>query len=1098
MRIVIGSDHAGYELKEFLIERLERDGHTVHDVGTYSTDPVDYPDFAKLVAEQVITAQAQRGIMVGGSGEGEAIAPNKFPGIRAVLCHDTYTARMGMEHNDSNLLAMGARVIGPELAWEVVHAWLGSSFTSIERHAHRLATIAAWEKDRRFPLRELARQGQSVWFDYIRRSLLTSGEFRRLLADGVVGVTSNPTIFEKAISGSSDYEESLRDLVSQGKKDEDIFQSLALADIRMAAEQLHPIYDLTEGRDGYVSLELPPALANDTQGSITAARRLWRALNVDNVMLKVPGTAAGVPVVEELIYEGIKVNITLLFSQESYEAVANAYIRALERRAAEGKSVEGAASVASFFVSRMDTSVDAQLEEKIRASSDPTEKTELEGLLGKAAIANAKLAYQRYKELFSGPRWAALASKGASTQRLLWGSTGAKNPNYRDVRYVEELIGPDTINTVPPATLTAFMDHGYVRPSLQENLQEARAVMAGLARHGIDLKTVTDKLLEDGIELFAESYRALLKSISAKRDELIKGETRRRSASLGSLESAVEETLSGLRHDHIARRMWHFDTSLWKAGDPDHARVIANRLGWLTVADEMQEHLGVLTGFVQEVRDAGFTHAVLLGMGGSSLAPEVLRRTFGVAQGYLDLSVLDTTDPVAILELERSLPLERTLFIVSSKSGTTTESLSFYRYFWERLKERIGADPGGNFIAITDPGTPLEETGRAQGFRRVFLNPPDIGGRYSALSYFGLVPAALIGMDVAGLLDRADRMIHACMPGVPFGDNPGVWLGAVMSALAKQGRDKVTLLLSPGIVTLGYWVEQLLAESTGKEGVGLIPVEGEAVGLPEVYGEDRLFVYLRLDSDPEGDLDQRVAALAAEYPVVTFHLRDSLDIGGEFFRWEFATAVAGAVLGIDPFDEPNVQESKDSTSRVLAALQNASDAERVLEPTQPTRVDGLAVYGDLPAQAGVNPLAGFLALGQPGDYVAIMAYVTPNQANYGELSTLRRLLQEELRLATTLGFGPRFLHSTGQLHKGGPNRGLFIQITDDDDEDMRVPGQHHTFGMLKRAQALGDFRALQQHGCRVIRIHAGSDVKRAVVMVEQAVGGPARSHETWR
>ncbi|MBI2886047.1 MAG: bifunctional transaldolase/phosoglucose isomerase [Chloroflexi bacterium] len=1086
MRVAIGADHAGFSLKELLRQRLAAAGHTVLDVGAHNETPVDYPPYARAVAEMVIRGEAERGIMLGGSGEGEAIAPNKLPGIRAALCHDTYTARMSREHNDANVLAMGARVIGPELAWEIVQTWLASEFTAVERHAHRLAEIATWERDRRFPLRELARQGQSLWYDNIRRSLLTSGEFLHLVQEGVSGVTSNPTIFEKAITGSTDYEEDIRALVSQGRREEEVFQALALEDIRDAARQLRPVWELSGGRDGYASIELPPALAHDTAGSVAAATRLWRALATENVMIKVPGTPEGVLALEQLTAQGVNVNVTLLFSITTYEAVAEAYIAGLEALARAGKPLEGAASVASFFVSRVDTAVDALLEERLRSAPTAQHRAELERLLGKAAIANARLAYQKFKEVFSGPRWEALAQQGARPQRPLWASTGTKNPRYRDVLYVEELIGPDTVNTVPPATLTAFLDHGYVRLSLEEGVQESRATLDALERLGIDLDSVTARLQEEGARAFAESYDKLLQSIAAKREELLQGARRRQSASLGTLEHAAQQTLAALRREHAVRRIWRFDPSLWKPDDPNHGRIIASRLGWLTVLSEMQEHLHSLTAFVQEVREAGFTHAVLLGMGGSSLAPEVLRTTFGVAPGYLDLAVLDTTDPAAIRSLEASLPLEHTLFIVSSKSGTTTETLAYYRYFFERLRGRVGERAPEHFVAITDPDTPLEQLAREQGFRRVFANPPDIGGRYSALSYFGLAPAALLGMDLAGLLDRADIMAHACMPGVPAADNPGLWLGAIMGTLAKAGRDKVTLLLSPGIRSFGYWAEQLLAESTGKEGTGLVPVEGEAAGPPAVYGNDRLFVYLRLDGDDPRELDDVAVALAeAGHPVVTLRLRDALDLGGEFFRWEFATAVAGSLLGIDPFDEPNVQESKDNTQRVLSSLHDALTTGRLPEPEPSARVNGLTLYG---APGGAPPdqaLARFLAQAQPGDYLAIMAYLTPSSEQHAALNALRTRLRDSLRVATTLGFGPRFLHSTGQLHKGGPGAGLYLQITADGAEDMRVPGSPYTFGTLKGAQALGDFLALQHHGRRVLRVHLSGGPQDAIAALDR-------------
>ncbi len=947
------------------------------------------------------------------------------------------------------------------------------------------------------PLLELSRLGQSVWYDNVRRGLITSGEFQRMVAgDGVAGVTSNPTIFEKAVNGGTDYDADIAALVAPGKDVREIYDALTVRDIQMAADVLRPVYDRTEGLDGYACLEVSPKLAYDTEASIDAARRLFRALDRPNVMIKIPGTPQGLPAIEQCLSEGININITLLFSVENYEQVAWAYVSALEKLAAAGRPLDRLASVASFFVSRVDTLVDAKLEELARKAGSGAERDRLESLRGKAAIANAKIAYAKFKEVFSGPRWGALAAKGARVQRCLWASTGTKDPRYRDVMYVEDLIGPQTVNTMPQATLDAFRDHGRAATTLEEGLAEVQETMRLLADAGIDYREVTEELQTQGVKLFADSYDKLLASIDEKREALLAAKARRVTASLGEHEARVARTLRSLTEGEFSRRLWAKDASLWK-DDPAQQRAIRQRLGWLTVTEAMSEHSGRLAALGEEVKAAGFSHAVLLGMGGSSLAAEVLRRSIGHARDNPDLTLLDTTVPASILEVEHMLDLERTLFIVSSKSGTTVETVSLFRYFFEKVRAKAGARAGEQFIAITDPGTPLAATARSEGFRHCFLNPPDVGGRYSVLSYFGLVPAAVMGIDAARLLDRAESLLQGCASCVPADSNPGVLLGTVLGALALAGRDKVTFLAPPALAPFGAWAEQMLAESTGKEGKGLIPVDGEPAGEPSVYGDDRLFVRLRLEGERDG-LEEVVRALeAAGQPVVTTALRDRYDLGQEFFRWEMATAVAGALLGINPFDEPNVQESKENTARLLRELEATG---RLPEGTPFLEEGGLSLYCDeatatqLRREARDSRLAALLGahLGRarPGDYVALLAYLPRRREHEESLSRVRAAVRDATRLATTLGFGPRYLHSTGQLHKGGPDRAVFLQLTADDQAELPIPGQRYGFGTLKRAQALGDLQALQSPDSsgRVLRVHLGADVSAGLRAFEEAIG----------
>ena len=925
--------------------------------------------------------------------------------------------------------------------------------------------------------------GQSVWYDNIRRGLIISGELQRLIDRGIVGVTSNPTIFQRAIAASNDYDAALRDLALAGHSTPEIYEALAIADIQAAADLLRPVYERTAGDDGYVSLEVSPDLAHDTEGTVDAARRLFDAIGRPNVMIKVPATPAGLPAITRLIADGVNINVTLIFSVQVYAQVADAYIAGLERRLAAGLPLDNVRSVASVFVSRIDTAVDALLQERLAASDDAATRARIEALLGKAAIANSKITYRRFQEIFGAPRFQALRARGARVQRPLWASTSTKNPAYRDVVYVEELIGPDTVNTMPPATIDAFADHGRVRQTLTEGLAEAEATLTQLTALGIDLEAVMQRLLDEGVKAFADSVHDLLACIDAKRHALQAGRRQPWTASLGALQPAVDARLRALEQDRVISRIWSKDASVWKA-DAAHQKVIRNRLGWLNVAEEMIAHVAELQTFAQAAWDDGIHDVVLLGMGGSSLCVEVFRQVYGTRPGAPTLWVLDTTHPEVVAKFESQIDLTRALFLVASKSGTTTEVASFDAYFFARVQALVGERAGQHFVAITDPGTPLAESAAARHFRRVILNPADIGGRYSGLSNFGLVPAALAGIDIATLLAQADAMAKACAPSVPVAENPGAWLGAILGEAALAGRDKVTIITSPQLESFGLWAEQLIAESTGKEGRGITPIAQEAVGDPTVYSDDRLFVYLELDGQKQ--MESAVAALAAAgHPVVRLHLPDISWIGAEFYRWEMATAVAGAILGIDPFDEPNVKESKDNTR---AALDQYVAAGRLPEEAPLCVADGLAFYGEGERGADwAEALRTHLRSAQPGDYVVLMAYLDSTGPYEAALRAIRLAVRDRLKVATTLGYGPRFLHSTGQLHKGGPNRGVFIQITAEATIDRAIPGQPYSFGTLIAAQALGDLQSLRAHGRRVVRLHLGGDVASGLERVRQAV-----------
>src|SRR5262245_23583476 len=794
----------------------------------------------------------------------------------------------------------------------------------------------------RNPLQALQGYGQSVWLDYIRRSLITCGELQRLITeDGLVGVTSNPAIFEKAIVGSTDYKDFLASLESDVQDSQSTYERLAIRDIQDAAALFRPVYERTKRRDGYVSLEVSPYLARDTKGTVHEARRLWKAVGRENLMIKVPGTPEGIPAIEQLIGEGINVNVTLLFALDAYERAALAYIAGLEHFTSKGGDPSRVASVASFFVSRIDTAIDAIITSRLEASADPRERALLRGLAGKIAIANAKLAYQFYRELFTGTRWQALARQGAQTQRLLWASTSTKNPKYRDVLYVEELIGPDTVNTIPPATFDAFRDHGHLRESLTDDVEGAHDTMETLAKVGISMKEVTDKLLADGVQSFSEAFDKLLAAVDRRGKGPGAAKINRLSFTLPpDLAAAVKTTLEDWRVGGKMRRLWAHDASLWTGADE------ADWLGWLGVTDDQLVHIDHVKQVADEVKSAGFTHVALLGMGGSSLCPEVMRLTFGKVAGFPELHVLDSTDPAQIKAFESKLDLAKTLFIVSSKSGSTLEPNIYKQYFYERVRKAVGENEAASrFMAITDPGSKMQQVAEADHFRHIFFGWPSIGGRYSALSDFGLVPAAVMGVDVPKFLDRTEEMVHACAASVPTEENPGLVLGVILGVAATRfGHDKVTIIASPGIRDLGAWLEQLLAESTGKVGKGLVPVDREALGAPDVYGNDRVFAYIRLESAPEPGQDAAVAAIErAGHPVVRIAMDEIYDLGEEFFHWEIATAVAGSIIGIDAFNQPDVEASKVATRKLTAEYEQTGQ----LPPEAPILdADGIKLFTD--------------------------------------------------------------------------------------------------------------------------------------------------------
>lgn len=929
------------------------------------------------------------------------------------------------------------------------------------------------------PLHQLLEHGQSYWLDNLSRQKLDSGELeRRVSEEGLRGVTSNPSIFQRAIDGSDAYRERIASLARDGCDPYAMYEALVLEDIRDACDILRPVYDASEHADGFVSLELSPHLAHDSEGSMKDARRLFRQVDRPNLLIKIPGTQAGTPAVEEMLYEGININITLLFSISAYEDVAHAYLRALERRLDDGRPVTDVASVASFFLSRIDVLVDRLLGR--RMAGDDRGRTRHVELLGKAAVANAKLAYRRFQEILDSDRWMRLHEAGARPQRLLWASTSTKDPLYGDVRYVEPLIGPLTVNTLPDETIAAFADHGIVDRTVDEGVDEARATLNALAEVGIDLDRVTWQLVNEGIDKFVAPFDTLLESLARERTRVVSNAGAHQRVAPKAVRSATNGVVEALARRKVARRLHAGDASLWTS-DEAATSEIRNRLGWLDAPVAFRRHVGDLESFARAVASGGITDVLHLGMGGSSLAADVSRRIFGNVDGRPRLHVLDDTAPASVRAAQEQLDPGATLVVVASKSGTTVETMSHLRFFWSWGEEALGTGVADHFVAISDAETPLTVEARRRHFLRVFENPENLGGRYSALSWFGLVPMALQGVDTAALLDAALRMRGSCGPALPEKANPGVELGAALGGLARSGRDKVTFVLDGPLRPFGDWVEQLLAESTGKRGTGLIPVVGEPLADPAVYGDDRVFVHMCLTDDEDPAHARALKELEdAGHPIVRLALDGLHGVGAEFFRWEVATAVASSVLGVNGFDQPDVEAAKNRTRRLLSG----EPGDGGLAETLVVEDERLALFspgGPRPGGASPAEALGTLLQGaRAGDYLALLPFIARLGDRAGRIQRLRAGLRDRLGVATTVGFGPRYLHSTGQLHKGGPSSGIFIVITADDEGDASIPGEDHGFARLHRAQAMGDYGALHEAGRRVTRVHLKGDIEGAL------------------
>ncbi len=909
--------------------------------------------------------------------------------------------------------------------------------------------------------------------------------------DGVAGVSFDLELFADLLSCGAEYAEELDALLGQGLDAAAIIDELLRRDVESAAGVLTPVYERSDGRGGWLALDVPGYV----EPSIDAVGS-WFAHQVEdapNVMLKLPANATGLSLGESMLARGYGVCFTHVLSPAQVLNALNSLARGLRLARTAGHDLGRIPGLMSMPLLRVDVAVNEALRDLARREPDAGDLAE--SLIGRASIAVAKIAWGTVREAMAAPRWADLVAAGARRPRLAWHATRTSDPRRRPNELVEELIGPDTVTQMSPSVLAAFREHGVVSPRLARHLDEAGEIVDDLATAGVELEELAAGLQAAAVKQERQRVAALCNLLEARRESGGGAPFQAARMSLAALAEPVSTRVEGMS-DSFVERLWAADPTLW-ATDPETQAAVRNRLGWLFLPESMREEALPIVGLGPTVGKD--TSVVLLGMGGSSLGAEACR----IAYEIDSFTVLDTTVPRGVAAVAAGRDLESSVFVVGSKSGSTIETACLADYFHDRVAG--GSElPGERFIAITDPGTPLHEQARNLGYARVWLNPPDVGGRFSVLSYFGLVPMALMGIDVPALLGRAARFAALCAPEVKNETNPALLLGATLAEAAAGGLDKITFLTRPRLSAFADWAEQLIAESLGKQGGGPVPVSGEPHGSPGDYGADRLFVHMRFASD---DLDAEPASLlehlcAAGHPMIEITLADPHDLGAEFLRWELAVAVAGALMGINPFDEPNVSQAKERTGELLAHF----ESEGALPDPVPLYEDELlALYGsaefapDLANSADWSLqewLERYLAEVRVPDYVGLQAFLAPDLDTWHALQGLRALLRDRLGVATTMGWGPRFLHSTGQLHKGGPDTGVFVQLTADDTGDLPIPGRSYSFGVLVRAQALGDLTALQDRGRPVLRVHLRKHVESGLAALLEAargaLGTPAR------
>jgi transaldolase/glucose-6-phosphate isomerase len=933
------------------------------------------------------------------------------------------------------------------------------------------------------------------WLDDLNRHWLNTGELKaRIEAGEIVGATTNPARLERAIGEGEAYDSAVMEVVSPDVGA--ILEALIRDDVQAAADVFLPRYEAASTSGvGMVSVDISPLGREAPAALLEAARQTFRLIDRPNVLIKLPALPTTLTTIEEALYEGINVHITEVYSVAGLTAAAESYLRALERRLMARLPVNRLHVLIGFNVGAVDAHADMLLQGSIRAAQqrgDIQRVSSSAAVLGKVGLANADAALRRTRDLFYGERFSRLRQTGAVPPRLVWSDLTPRGGDL--IHYLDALDQPECIALVSPEVLAAHRqrpadDSHPITPHI------GAEVLDRLRETSIDLDMVARLLQGDAEDAHAENFRKVLARVEGKRTLLTSGFMRRQKLVLGQYQAPVEAMLRRLRQQKSITRTWAHDATLWK-DSPEHIAIIEKRLGWLTIATDGRIDVDRLRQLRLESAKLEWAHVVLLGMGASANIPEVLWRIFGQQRGFPALIVLDSIDPAAIKAVHAQIDPAKTLFVVASKTGNTVETVALTRYFHALYApEEIGA----HFVAITDAGSNLAAEAEALRYRHLFLNPEDMAGRFAALSYFGLVPAALIGLDVEKLIERGAEMQLACDKNVMGNNHPGLWLGAVMGVLARRGLDKLTLITSPEIAALGRWIELLIAESAAKEDRGIIPISGATVGRPHDYDDDRLFVYLRVDGSVNSPDEGVQLLIEAGHPVVTLELRDVYDVGAEFFRWSFATAAACIVLGINPFDEPNVEESKQNTQRILdafcrtgvlaepAPILTEAGISLYAEPVMGSLLDKLRTQQALGGSPLEGMIAAFLRLARSGDYIGLLAYLPPLPEIDAQLEDLRRRARHTFLRAVTLDYGPRYLHSTGQLHKGGPDKGVLVVFTTHDSEEVPVPGLPYGFSILKQAQAAGDFEAIQGRGRRIIRLHLGNDIAQGLAAFARAI-----------
>lgn len=1031
-------DHGGFPLKADVIDAIRAYGCEVIDVGTFSTDSVDFPDFAQLGAEKILNGQAEAGVFLCGSGVGVCIAANKIPGIYASVCHDCYSAQQGVDHDMMNVLCLGGRVIGSELAKALVTSFLGGVFNGKPNQVRRAEKIKRLEQGDMYLSDKFAHRfelGQSVYLAPGSTSVLADESVRTMIREKHIrGLALDTCSLTHALFSEKRLDSAISPMAMANWSANKILCHLSVSAAREATGVLREQFVQSNGQEGMVLLQLDPTYADDPEKIVTNARAIWTKVNRPNMMIGIQATDMGIQAAERLLSDGVNVCLTTVLARGTLQNALQAHQSALEYRAAAGSSSD----LLRFAIS-------VPIEEfgkNLKDSSGAEWAAEL---------------YRLAAEFYASAEMEKLTANVSAPWKLIWAICDCSGAGQPSLHYTETLIGKNTALAVSPAYLPLLSNHCASAATLNG---------FGTANGYSDLFS-DDRLRSVEADMnrsFKTAFEAMAGALEARGEEIRK--------SLGPIEAAVSENFGKIESESMISRIFAKDPTVWTF-DTQAYPEIRNRLGWLDSYKTLDKAIQEYRGIAEDLKANGFKKVLLLGMGGSSLAPEVMALTFPDANG-LKLQIVDSTDPGQVTAAERAHPVAETIYVVSSKSGGTAEVRALMDYFYSRAKETLGDKVGSHFIAITDPGTLLERHAQEHGFRHIVLADASIGGRFSALSPFGILPAVLIGIDPEKIIEAATRMAKNCAPSAAVGSNKGAALGVYLGTAALNGRDKLTILTDPELSAFGSWLEQLIAESSGKNGKGIVPIDLEPALPLGKYANDRAFVYIN-SSGTKSELADGLAAHG--HPVLTICLSDPHEIFAEFYRWEIAISVACGLLGVNAFDQPNVQDSK---TRTVAKINEYK--EKGALPLLPVswQKEGITASFTAESEAMGNAadlkslIAAFVSQAQWGeDYIAINAYLPRNAAMTDSLQAMRKWIGDLNPVATTLGFGPRFQHSTGQLHKGGANNGVFIQIVGNPREDRDVPNEGISFSVLEKAQALGDFEALLSQDRRALRIDLG-------------------------